>query len=64
MKNIKEQAEQLYTTLFGPVLVPQSDYITQIIHLMGLIRHNEQLLNNQPEQGAKRGRKPSNQTME
>lgn len=59
MKTLKEQAEQLYTTLFGPVLVPQGDYITQIIHLMALIRHNEQLQANQ-EQEVKRGRKASN----
>lgn len=60
MKTLKEQAEQLYVELFGYIAVPQADYISQIINIMGLIRHKEQL--DAPE--VKRGRKPSNQTVE
>lgn len=59
MKHLKAQAEQLYVELFGPILVPRPDYISQVIHLMGLIRHGEQIQASN-EQEVKRGRKASN----
>lgn len=60
MMNLKEQAEQLYVELFGYIAVPKPDYISQIINLMALIRHKEQI----EEQEVKRGRKASNKTGE